>query len=152
MVSLGKIDPPPPASTTNNVPVHVTSGIAARIAFPDTIGSVATVPDAKVRRLIDDDDDDDDHVYDEIDPAPPASTMNNDSEVIVLDDDEDDQDSDPVDDEVDLPPPASTTNSTPMHVTSGPASPAAAIGSAATGPDPAVLESILALSRASEWI
>jgi hypothetical protein len=162
MVSLGKIDPPPPASITNSTPIHVTSSMAARIAFPDAIDSMAKIPDAKVpaakvRRVIDDEDEDDEDSDDEID-LPPPTTTNVDSEVLVLDDededeDEVDQDNDPIDDEDDLPPPASTTNSTPMHVTSGAATtPAAAIGSVATGPDPAVLESILALSRSGEWI
>jgi hypothetical protein len=144
MVSLGKIDPPPPASTINNTPVHVVSGIAARTATAAAIGSMAAAPDHEVIGVDDEDDQDSDHVDDEVDPPP--STTHNDSEVILVDD-EDDQDSDPVDDEVDPPPPASTTNNA-THVTAGTA--ATANGRAAV-PDPDVVEAILSLSRASEW-
>jgi hypothetical protein len=153
MVSRGKIDPHAPIGNRNKRNMHVSSGIAASIAFPKAIGSMATIPDPEVVVLDDEDDEDSD---DEIDPPPLASTMNTESELIVRDDeDEDDQDSDPADNEVDPPPPPASTTNNAMHVTetTGTAAgtgTATATSSVARGPNPDVLEAILALSRASE--
>jgi hypothetical protein len=149
MLERGTVDPFSPVSNIKQKSIRVSSGITASVALPNVSGSKAKVPDREVVVLDDDDSDDSD---DDMDPPPPppppASTMNNES---VLDTEDEDED-DPVDDEVDPPPPTSTPNNA-MNVTAAAAaaSPVTATSSRVTrGPNPDVLEAIVALSRARE--